>query len=117
MPRKNIFFILFDNTFPKLSASNQKLWRKARTLATFLSTPKQGKANMQHILAGAWESFRIKRKYCPCAKSYHMDDIIGILPHNNSFIELPGSNLNICKDSINSPGHAKQRDKNMQHIA
>ena len=57
----------------------------------------------------------MKRKQRDCVKSHDMDDFIGVLLHN-SFIELPGSNLQNfweSKDSLNSPGHAKQGDKNM----
>ena len=42
------FSTLFDNTFIELLGSNLKIWEKARNLSTFLTTPKQGKTNMQH---------------------------------------------------------------------
>ena len=47
-----------------------------------------------------------------------MENIIGILLYN-SFIELPGSNQTIgeSEDTLNSPGHITQGEKNMLHNA
>ena len=47
-----------------------------------------------------------------------MEDIIGILLYN-SFIEISGSNqaFGESKDTLKSPGHFKQREKNMLHNA
>ena len=69
-----------------------------------------------HWLKKVWGE--IKRKQRHCVKSHYIEGIVGILLCN-SFIELPGSNLKIRgkQASFNSPGHAKQKDKNMQRDA
>ena len=49
-----------------------------------------------------------------------MEHIIGILLYNSFIlVELPGQtkHLRKSKDTLNSPGHVKQGEKNMLHNA